>query len=512
MGARLPNQDVPTPGGSGAAADEDTSMDWRGADADRSARAARPVRRALFASDMHVHGGDPAGIARAVALLAHARESAADAVFLLGDVFLAWAGPRSLQEPGMQPFLEALRAATCAGLRVVLLHGNHDFMLGAHVERALGVEMPGRSVDVLLGGRTARLMHGDALCTRDLSYHRLHRVIRSTPFRGLVNALPTAAVAAIRDALLHSANREHSPKPAALMDIVDAEVELLLASGLDTVICGHVHRARDARFELGTRHGRLVVLADFERTGSHAVWADGRLELAVRDARFAPPPGPVVAIDGPAGSGKSAVSRALARRLGWSYLDSGALYRAVTARVLYGAPTEDLGDLVRSLCLDVDPSGSVLVDGRLVEDGSLRTSEVSARVSAVSADPALRAALMDVQHGAARRGRGLVAEGRDMSTVVFPDAALRVYLDARPEVRALRRARQSGADGTEVRKVASALSDRDLADSTRPHAPLRHGPGAERLDTSDLDLPAVVERLVLMLAEAVPDARKPPTD
>jgi cytidylate kinase len=356
-------------------------------------------------------------------------------------------------------------------------------------------------------------LHGDAFCTRDVSYHRLHRIIRSAPFRALVTALPAPVVASIRDTLLHSANRERSPKPDAMMEIVDEQVETLLASGPDLVVCGHVHRARDTHFELGARRGRLVVLADFERTGSHALWADGRLELAVRDSRFSPAAGPVVAIDGPAGSGKSAVSRELARRLGWAYLDSGALYRALTVRVLYGAPVSDLGGLVRLLCLDVDGWGRVLVDGRPIEDATLRTREVSARVSAVSADPALRAALLDVQRGAARRGSGLVAEGRDMSTVVFPDAVLRVYLDARPEVRAARRARQSAGDGADVGAVAAALAERDRKDSGRDHAPLRRGAGVVVLDTSDMDLSTVVDRLAAMVGAALgPDPRKPSGD
>jgi cytidylate kinase len=491
-------------------------MDSQRAQPDRTARAARPVTRAWFASDMHLHGGDPDGVCRAVAFVEHARAQGADAVFLLGDVFLAWAGPRSLRDAGLAPFLDALAAATAAGVRVVLLHGNHDFMLGPHVERALGVEMPGRGLDVALGGQLAHLVHGDVFCTRDVSYHRLHRVIRSAPFRGLVNVLPGPAVAAVRDALLTSANREESPKPTAVMDIVDGEVEALLASGPDVVVCGHVHRARDAAFDLGSRHGRLVVMADFERTGSHAVWADGRLDLVVRDARFAPAPGPVVAIDGPAGSGKSVVARALARRFGWAYLDSGALYRAVTVHVLYGAPAgagEGPAGLVRALCLDVDERGRVLVDGRPVDDVSLRTPAVSARVSTVSADPALREALLDVQHGAARRGTGLVAEGRDMATVVFPGAVLSVYLDARPEVRAARRARQSGGDGGDVRAVAAALAERDRKDSSRAHAPLRRGEGAVVLDTSDLDEAEVVDRVAARVASALgTDARKPPVD
>jgi UDP-2,3-diacylglucosamine hydrolase len=101
---------------------------------DARARAARPVRRAFFFSDMHLHGGDPAGVQRAVRFVQHAREQRADALFVLGDAFLAWLGPPSLQDTGLRPFLDALAAAAAADVRVVLFHGNHDVLLGEHIE------------------------------------------------------------------------------------------------------------------------------------------------------------------------------------------------------------------------------------------------------------------------------------------------------------------------------------------------------------------------------------------
>ena len=471
------------------------------ADRERSARAARPLRRAAFVSDLHLRGDEPEGVARAVDFVAHARRLGVDALFLLGDVYLAWMGRRSLEDPGLAPFHEALRDAAAEGLRVVLVHGNHDFLLGPDVERALGVEVAPAGLEVGLGGQRALLVHGDAFCTADRSYHRLHAVLRSRGARALFEALPAAASARVRDALLETSARSTAVKTDEIMGLVDAELQTTLAAGPDLIVCGHVHRPSDRRFDLDGRRGRVVVMADFERTGSHALWSGGRLELLPRDARFAPRAGPVLAIDGPAGSGKSAVSRALAQRLGWGHLDSGALYRAVTARALAATATAPgaLGELARALCLDVDRHGRVLADGRVVPEAILRSAEVSAHVSRVSADPEVRAALLDVQRGAARRHQGLVAEGRDMTTVVFPDAAGRVYLDARPEVRTRRRTRQDEATGQPAGEGSAALVERDRLDSSRSVAPLVLGPGVQRIDTSELPLEQVVEKVMAVL-------------
>jgi cytidylate kinase len=472
------------------------------ADRERSARAARPLRRAGFLSDLHLRGDAPEGVVRAVDFIAHARRLGADALFLLGDVYMAWMGRRSLDDPGLAPFHQALGAAVAEGLRVVLVHGNHDFLLGRDVERALGVEVAPSGLEVSLGGQSALLVHGDQFCTADRAYHRLHAVLRSRSVRALVGALPAAASERLRDVLLDASAYSTAAKTDEIMGLVDAELRTTLAAGPDLIVCGHVHRPCDRRFELDGRRGRVVVLSDFERTGSHAIWSEGRLELLPRDARFAPRAGPVLAIDGPAGSGKSAVSRAVAQRLGWGHLDSGALYRAVTARALAAgtAPAPGvLGELARALCLDVDLHGRVLAEGRVVPEGVLRGAEVSAQVSRVSADPEVRAALLDVQRGAARRHRGLVAEGRDMTTVVFPDAAGRVYLDARPEVRSQRRTRQDAAAGQPAGEGSAALVERDRLDSSRPVAPLVLGTGVQRLDTSELSLEQVVERVLAVL-------------
>jgi len=210
----------------------------------------------------------------------------------------------------------------------------------------------------------------------------------------------------------------------------------------------------------------------------------------------------VVALDGPAGTGKSSVARAVAERLGLGYLDTGAMYRAVTwaARrdglvdaagtvVVTGA---ELGRLAERLDLVLDAdSGRVTVDGSDVT-AAIRGPEVTAAVSAVSAVPEVRAVLRPRQRALVENDGGGVVEGRDMGTVVFPDATLKVYLTARPEVRAARRAAETGED---VAAVAADIARRDRADSSRADSPLSQAADALVVDTSDLSMEQVVERV-----------------
>jgi len=493
--------EVKVPAGAGGRAARE-----RAATADRRGwGSAAPVRHAWFASDFHLHRDDPEGVARAVGFVQAACREGAEAVFLLGDVFRAWLGPPSLRDPGLAPFLSALRQAAENGVRVVLLHGNHDFLMGPELERACGVEVHGRALDVALHGRRLRLLHGDAFCTLDTSYHALHRVLRSAPLRWVFRVLPATLLEALAERLMREAGRSTVVKPPEVMDIVDERVLEELASGVDTIVCGHVHHARDDLLGPPEAGGRLVVLADFERSGCHARCDEGRLVLRRRDARFAAP-GPVLAVDGPAGSGKSSVCRALAARLGWVLLDSGALYRAVTAEALAQGrrPDDpDLGAWAAGLALAQDITGGVLLDGRPIPDERLRRSEVSAAVSQVSAHAGVRQALLPIQRLAACLGPGLVAEGRDMATVVFPEAVLAVYLDARPEVRAARRLAQHPGEGRSLEEVAAALTARDARDAGRAVAPLAVAPGALHLDTSALDQDAVVELLLDRLRAAL---------
>ena len=199
----------------------------------------------------------------------------------------------------------------------------------------------------------------------------------------------------------------------------------------------------------------------------------------------------VFAIDGPAGAGKSTVARAVARKLGWTYLDSGAMYRAVALLAL-ASPARQPAALARVARIDVR-GGRVLLDGRDVT-GELRAPEVSEAASRVAADPDVRRALVVKQRGLIGEG-DWVAEGRDIGTVVAQDARLKVFLTATPEERARRRAAELGAD---ARAVLAEQALRDERDATRAHSPLRPAPGAVTLDSTDLSVEEVVARIVAL--------------
>ena len=209
----------------------------------------------------------------------------------------------------------------------------------------------------------------------------------------------------------------------------------------------------------------------------------------------------VIAIDGPSGTGKSTVARAVARALGWRYLDTGAMYRAATWAVLRaGVPVEDATPVVRDAVLTIgtDPGAvDVAVDGTPVT-AQIRSPEVTAAVSAVSAVSAVRDLLVRGQRELIGEGR-IVVEGRDLGTVVVPDARLKIYLTAQPDVRAARRAQETGVDAT---AVGDALARRDAYDTGREASPLRAAPHAVVLDTSQMSQDEVVEH-ILSLARLV---------
>jgi cytidylate kinase len=202
----------------------------------------------------------------------------------------------------------------------------------------------------------------------------------------------------------------------------------------------------------------------------------------------------VIAIDGPAGAGKSTVARGLARELGFAYLDSGAMYRCVALLALR-APARPPGELARDARIELQQSGSagsarVLLDGDDVSE-AIRTPEVSEEASRVAADGAVRAELLVKQREVLASG-DWVAEGRDIGTVVAPDAGLKIYLTAAPEERAQRRAAELGAD---AQLVLAEQTIRDERDTQRSHSPLRPASGAVTLDTTGLGVGEVVKRI-----------------
>jgi len=224
----------------------------------------------------------------------------------------------------------------------------------------------------------------------------------------------------------------------------------------------------------------------------------------------------VVTIDGPAAAGKSTTARAVAERLGFSFLDTGAFYRAIALKALEsGVPLESAAAVAALLGnTTVEVSGtpshpSVLLDSRDVTR-EIRTPQVSEAASRVAALPEVRSVLVRWQR--AMRDRGpLVGEGRDLGTVVFPDAEVKIYLDADLATRAERRSRELGLRGLAVRleEVRDDLERRDARDQQREDSPLRQAADALHVDTSGLSLDAQVER-VLAVVQAHPACPTPP--
>ncbi len=213
---------------------------------------------------------------------------------------------------------------------------------------------------------------------------------------------------------------------------------------------------------------------------------------------------PIVTIDGPSGSGKGTISRAVARHAGWHLLDSGALYRLVAlAGMKQGLDPEDVtahAALARSMDVDFgfEPDGSERVTlGQSVVTSDLRSEAAGAGASRVAAWPAVREALLDRQHAFARPP-GLVADGRDMGTVVFPQAQLKIFLTASSQERAQRRYKQLKDKGSAVSLAALSreIAQRDHRDSTRAVSPLKPAPDAEVIDSTGLSIGQVVGRVL----------------
>jgi cytidylate kinase len=213
----------------------------------------------------------------------------------------------------------------------------------------------------------------------------------------------------------------------------------------------------------------------------------------------------VIAIDGPAGSGKSTVARAVAERLGLEYLDTGAMYRSVAfaalRRGIDPADAEPVAKVARDLDLRMGEDGTVTVDG-VDATIEIRGPEVTRAVSIVAANPEVREEMRRRQREWAARRDGGVMEGRDIGTVVFPDAELKVYLDASPEVRASRRSKEVSELAYET--VAADLARRDALDQGRAHGPLVEADDAIVIDTSELGVDDIVAAVLRHLSHGGP--------
>ncbi len=214
----------------------------------------------------------------------------------------------------------------------------------------------------------------------------------------------------------------------------------------------------------------------------------------------------IVAIDGPSGTGKSSTSKAVAAKLGLSYLDTGAQYRAITWWMITNGVDVDDADAVASaagkptIVSGTDPSHpTITVDG-VDASGPIRTQEVTSKVSAVSAVPEVRTRITELQRSiAASAEDGIVVEGRDIGTTVLPDADLKIFLTASPEARAARRSGE--LKGADVHATREALVKRDAADSSRKTSPLAKADDAVEVDTTQLTLQQVIECVVTLVEE-----------
>jgi cytidylate kinase len=221
----------------------------------------------------------------------------------------------------------------------------------------------------------------------------------------------------------------------------------------------------------------------------------------------------VVAIDGPAGSGKSTIARRLAAKLGFLYIDSGAMYRAVGLWAVRAnidpADAHRLGQLAREARIELEPgSARVLLNGEDVSE-AIRTPEVSQAASKVSAVPGVRRAMVEEQRRMAAQN-SVVMEGRDIGTVVFPHAEIKIFLDADPTVRARRRFEEAAERGETIdpQEMARQIGERDQRDRTRSEAPLVQAPDATYVDSTGLSIDQVEEAVLKLIRERTSNGKE----
>jgi cytidylate kinase len=459
-------------------------------------------------ADLHL---DPRAPAAGRAFLEWLAGLEAPALLVLGDLFEYWFGPGQARAPGMAELLAALAGRARAGTELHFLHGNRDFLLGPDFARGVAGRVHASGlIGVTPRNERALFLHGDELATRDRAYQRLRAVLRSPPVRACARAAPARLGAALARALRRRSRRALAAKELATVELQESSASAWCRRhGARWLVCGHAHRYRRVRLEDGAQ---WIVLDAFGGAQDVLrVGADGALVPEASHARLQPASPPlssrapmIIALDGPAGVGKSSVARLLARALGCFFLDTGAMYRAVTLAALRaGVAPEDAegcGRIAAALALDFDAEGRVLLDGQAGEP-EIRGPAVTGAVSRVAAHPLVRAAVVARQRAVAAAHEVVVAEGRDTTTVVFPHASHKFYLDASPAERARRRA---GQEGTPERKeeIRAELERRDALDTTRANSPLRVARDARVVATDGLSLEDVVARILALMRGA----------
>lgn len=486
---------------------------WKPAAPGQPALELGAVRAWLF-TDLHLGAQAPQEITSFAAALGQAPADL-QALVVMGDLFDAFVGPEQWEEPAFQPLCAALSGLSGRGVRVILLRGNRDVLLEPADGARAGAEVADSVLLSTAGGRVL-VTHGDQFCLRDRPYQRLRHWLRRRWLRALGRALPYSWRLALARRLRGVSRQAVARKPLDVLALVEpAVVEALEGHGAAAAVIGHLHIAEE-RLLAGGRRLRIL-----------PAWEPGRPALALTPAaQSLESPGfmsaagpsqrtPVVTLDGLAGSGKSTLARRLAQRLGWAYLDSGAWYRALTwvvlARGADAAAENEVLDTLSRIELHCHADGRVIVDGRPLQ-AELRTARVDAAVVEVADHPRVRAALDERM----RRLRshagvtGVVADGRDAGTVIFPDADLKVFVEASREERARRRAAQQRAAGLPVQEqaVLAALAERDARDASRGASAPRLSPGGRQLDNSKLSEEEAVERLLTWVAPLLhpPDA------
>ncbi len=453
-------------------------------------------------------------------------------LIILGDLFEYWFGPAQAEVGGGPELLDALARRVRSGTAIHLIPGNRDFLVDAEFERRTGVQIaPEGLVGRLPGGARLLAIHGDELCTLDKGYLRLRRILRSRAIRGFGRRLPGSLGHALSRRLRRATSRALAKKPAPeTLQQPAAALKLAAEARADLLVCGHSHRYRDELLERpggGPALRWLIVDAfgdpadTFEVSPGGEMLVDSSLkggEEPGTEQLPAAAPGPIlipskpepspqrtliIAIDGPAGAGKSTVARMVAARLGLRFLDTGAMYRGVTLAVLERgidpAAGAEIGALAAELRLDFDEHGLLHIDGVPAEP-AIRSATVDANVSEVSAHASVRKTIVAEQQRLGRVLGGIVAEGRDTTTAVFPAADLKIFLAASPEERARRRAVQMGEPQL-AGEVLTQILRRDALDMGRQHSPLTEAPDALRIDADHGTADEVAERIVSLAQE-----------